>query len=258
MIYEELLAKVLNEGVESEDRTGTGTLSLFGPQIKYDFFKGFPLLTTKKIFWKAVAHELIWFISGSTNIKYLKDNGISIWDEWAKPDGELGPVYGHQFHRGNQLLATIDQLKKNPNSRRHVMTLWNPEELHLQALHCCHGTVIQFYVRDNRLSCSMYQRSADMFLGVPFNIASYALLTQMIAHVCNMELGELIITFGDCHIYKNHLPQVREQLLRDPFRYDFPKVELNPAISNIMDFKYEDIKLCGYVSYPLIKGEVSV
>lgn len=258
MVYEELLGEVFGNGIDSSDRTGTGTLSVFGPQIKYDLSKGFPLITTKKVYWKAVVHELIWFLSGSTNTKYLKDNGISIWDEWEKPGGELGPVYGEQFHRGNQLLETIEQLKKNPNSRRHVMTLWNPEQLHLQALHCCHGTVIQFYVRDNRLSCSMYQRSADMFLGVPFNIASYALLTQMIAHVCGMDLGGLIITFGDCHIYKNHFPQVVEQLSRDTAKYDFPKVTLNPDIKNIMDFKFEDVELIGYKSYPSIKANVSV
>lgn len=258
MIYEELLRHVLENGIESEDRTGTGTFSVFGPQIKYDLEKGFPLLTTKKIFWKAVVHELIWFISGSTNIKYLKDNGITIWDEWARTDGDLGPVYGHQFHRANQLLDTIEQLKKNPYSRRHVLTLWNPEDLNKQALHCCHGTVIQFYVRNNKLSCSMYQRSADMFLGVPFNIASYALFTQMVAQVCGFDLGELIITFGDCHIYKNHIPQVSEQLGRDVSKYKFPTVWLNQDVKNIMDFKYEDVKLVNYQSYPLIKGDVSV
>lgn len=256
MTYEQLLKLVLETGVESTDRTGTGTISLFGPQIRYDLAAGFPLITTKKVFFKGIVHELCWFLSGSTNIKYLQDNGVTIWNSWADDNGDLGPIYGAQFHRGNQLFNVIEGLKQDPASRRHVITLWNPEDLDQQRLHCCHGTVIQFYVRNNKLSCSMYQRSADMFLGVPFNIASYALFTQMVAQNCGYDLGELVITFGDCHIYKNHIAQVREQLTRSSF--PFPKVELAPGISDIRNYKYEDVKLVGYKSHPAIKGEVAV
>lgn len=256
MIYEELLKHILDNGIESEDRTGTGTISSFGQQIRYDLSLGFPLITTKKVHFKSIVHELLWFISGSTNIKYLQDNGVKIWNEWADENGDLGPVYGAQFHRGNQLLNTVENLKKDPFSRRHVITLWNPEDLHQQRLHCCHGTVIQFYVRNNKLSCSMYQRSADLFLGVPFNIASYALFTQMMAQICGYELGELILTFGDAHIYKNHVAQVTEQLKRAP--YPFPTLELNKDVKDIMSFKYEDVRLCGYQSHKAIKGDVAV
>lgn len=280
MIYEEVLKHVLDNGIVSEDRTGTGTLSVFcPPQIRYDLQKGFPLITTKKVHFKSVAHELLWFISGSTNIEYLKQNGVTIWDEWADEKGNLGPIYGHQLRNfgglygselyddrykdvssygTDQLLNTIEQLKTNPNSRRHVITLWNPEDLDKQALHCCHGTVIQFYVRNGELSCSMYQRSADMFLGVPFNIASYALFTEMVAQVTGLKAKELIITLGDGHIYSNHIEQVQEQLSRNVNKYSFPKLELNSLCKNIADFQFEDIKIWDYESYPAIKGKIAV
>jgi thymidylate synthase len=449
MSYEELLQYVLENGVDSEDRTGTGTFSSFGPQIRYNLALGFPLITTKKVHFKSIVHELLWVIAGNTNTKYMSENNVTIWDEWSDSNGNLGPIYGHQMrnfggkyqsikqpkpdysqylqpvkltvygvgflgmkkteitdemrfflrkwrnmlkrcyskkfehysyyggkgvhvsnewlcfrnfysdaklvegldvsnlsnleldkdingdgfryskdtckwvtaddnkrailhheytvedkagnkytfrnaadfrkthninNQGNfnsmlrgerdwsngfklisrvdlnkgvdQLSNVIEGLKEDPYSRRHVITLWNPSDLDKQALHCCHGTVIQFYVRNNKLSCSMYQRSADLFLGVPFNIASYALFTQMVAQICGYELGELVITFGDAHIYKNHLPQVNEQLSRGVLA--FPKVELNKDVKDIMSFKYEDVKLCGYQSHKAIKGDVAV
>jgi thymidylate synthase len=263
MTYEQVLKYVLENGTASEDRTGTGTISSFRPpSIRYDLKEGFtlgnrfPLITTKKVHFKSVVHELLWFLSGDTNIKYLKKHGVTIWDEWADKNGDLGPIYGAQFYRGNQLLNTIENLKKDPYSRRHVITLWNPEDLDKQALHCCHGTVIQFYVRNGELSCSMYQRSADMFLGVPFNIASYALFTHMVAQIAGLTPKELIIDLGDAHIYNNHIEQVKLQLSRQPMI--FPELELNPNVTDITKFTFDDVKLNGYVSHPAIKGKVAV
>lgn len=258
MTYEQLLDYTLSEGIAANDRTNTGTFSVFGPQLRFDLKRGFPLITTKKVHFKSVVHELLWFLSGDTNTKYLEDNGVTIWREWADENGDLGPIYGAQFHRGDQLNRTIEQLKTNPDSRRHVMTLWNPEDLDKQRLHCCHGTVIQFYVKNGELSCSMYQRSADLFLGVPFNIASYALFTHMVAQVCGYKVNELVMTFGDAHIYSNHVEQVQEQLSRDVNKYPLPTLELNSLCQKISGFKFEDIKVWGYQSYPAIKAPVAV
>ena len=261
--YLELLRQVLNAGTRKEDRTGTGTISIFGHQIRCDLQEGFPLLTTKKIHLKSVIHELIWFLQGSTNIKYLKDHGVRIWDEWANEEGELGPVYGYQWRswpgpkgeKIDQISGLISDLKSNPNSRRHIVSAWNVSEIPNMALPPCH-VFFQFYVADGKLSCQLYQRSADLFLGVPFNIASYALLTMMIAQVCDLKLGEFIHTFGDAHIYLNHLEQVNLQLSRAP--RGLPTIELNPQIKSIFDFKYEDFELHGYDPHPLIKGAVSI
>lgn len=258
MTYEQLLDYTLSNGIYSPDRTGTGTYSVFGPQLRFDLTQGFPMLTTKKLHFKSIVHELLWFIAGDTNVKYLQENGVKIWDAWANENGDLGPIYGAQFHRADQLNKTIEGLKNNPNSRRHVITLWNPEDLDKQALHCCHGTVIQFYVRNGELSCSMYQRSADLFLGIPFNIASYALFTHMVAQVCGYKVKELVMTFGDAHIYSNHLEQVKEQLTRDPKKYPLPQLELNSLVTDLSQFKFEDIALWNYQSYPSIKAPVAV
>lgn len=261
--YLDMLNYIKENGVEKEDRTGTGTISVFGYQNRYDLSKGFPLLTTKKVHWPSIVHELLWFIKGDTNVKYLQDNNVRIWNEWADENGDLGPVYGYQWRhwtnsRGqeiDQLQNVIDQIKNNPDSRRIIINAWNAGDLDQMALAPCHAFV-QFYVANGKLSCQLYQRSADVFLGVPFNIASYSLLTHMIAQVCDLEVGEFIHTFGDLHIYKNHIEQVDLQLTREP--KELPQIKLNPEIKNIEDFTYEDIELIGYDPHPLIKGTVSV
>lgn len=261
--YHELLKHILDNGSEKIDRTQTGTISIFGYQNRYNLSEGFPLLTTKKVHFKSVVHELLWFISGSTNIKYLKNNGVRIWDEWADSDGELGPVYGKQWRHWensegkviDQLSNLVNDLKTNPESRRLIISAWNVGEIDKMALPPCHAFV-QFYVNDNKLSCQLYQRSADAFLGVPFNIASYALLTMMLAHVTNLEVGDFIHSFGDLHIYNNHLEQVNLQLSRD-FK-QLPQIKLNENITSIFDFTYDDIELIAYDPHPLIKGVVSV
>ena len=261
--YLTLLEHVKQNGQKKEDRTGTGTMSVFGYQMRFNLNKSFPLLTTKKVHLKSVIYELLWFLSGDTNIKYLKDNGVSIWDEWADENGNLGPVYGHQWRSWptsegreiDQISNLINQIKKTPDSRRLIVSAWNVGEINKMKLPPCH-CFFQFYVADGRLSCQLYQRSADIFLGVPFNIASYALLTQMIAHVCGLECGEFIHTLGDAHIYTNHINQVNEQLRRKPKK--LPQIKINPSVKNIFDFKYEDFSLEGYDPYPLIKAPVAV
>lgn len=261
--YETLLKYVRDNGTKKSDRTGTGTLSIFGYQMRFDLNEGFPLITTKQVHLKSIIHELIWFLKGDTNIKYLQDNGVTIWDEWADKDGELGSIYGYQWRSWpspdgrhiDQISQVINTLKSNPDSRRIIVSAWNVAEIDKMALPPCHA-LFQFYVADNKLSCQMYQRSADLFLGVPFNIASYALLTMMVAQVCDLELGDFIHTFGDTHIYLNHLEQVDLQLSRIPRPY--PIMKLNPAIKNIFDFKYEDFQLEGYNPYPGIKAPIAV
>ncbi|HYM93773.1 MAG TPA: thymidylate synthase [Chitinophagaceae bacterium] len=261
--YLGLLQHILDNGVEKTDRTGTGTKSCFGYQMRFDLQKGFPLVTTKKLHLKSIIYELLWFLKGETNIKYLKDNGVSIWDEWANENGELGPVYGKQWRSWtgadgktiDQISGVINQIKKNPDSRRLIVSAWNVAELPQMALMPCH-VMFQFYVANGRLSCQLYQRSADVFLGVPFNIASYALLTMMMAQVCDLEPGEFIHTFGDVHIYNNHLDQVNLQLSRNPF--PLPAINLNPAIKNIFDFQFENFTLENYQYHPAIKAPVAV
>ena len=261
--YLKLLEHVKLNGQKKEDRTGTGTLSVFGYQMRFNLNDGFPLLTTKKVHLKSVIYELLWFLSGDTNIKYLKDNNVSIWDEWADENGNLGPVYGHQWRSWptsegkeiDQISNLITQIKKNPDSRRLIVSAWNVGEISKMKLPPCH-CFFQFYVADGRLSCQLYQRSADIFLGVPFNIASYALLTQMIAHVCDLKYGEFIHTLGDAHIYMNHIDQVNEQLSRKPKK--LPKIKINPSVKNIFNFKYGDFSLEEYDPYPLIKAPVAV
>ncbi|XOJ84139.1 thymidylate synthase [Methylophilaceae bacterium Uisw_099_01] len=261
--YLTLLEHVKLNGQKKEDRTGTGTLSVFGYQMRFNLNDGFPLLTTKKVHLKSVIYELLWFLSGDTNIKYLKDNNVSIWDEWADENGNLGPVYGHQWRSWptsegkeiDQISNLITQIKKNPDSRRLIVSAWNVGEINKMKLPPCH-CFFQFYVADGRLSCQLYQRSADIFLGVPFNIASYALLTQMIAHVCDLKNGEFIHTLGDAHIYINHIDQVNEQLSRKPKK--MPKIKINPSVKNIFNFKYGDFSLEEYDPYPLIKAPVAV
>jgi len=261
--YLTLLEHVKQNGQKKEDRTGTGTMSVFGYQMRFNLNEGFPLLTTKKVHLKSVIYELLWFLSGDTNIKFLKDNGVSIWNEWADENGNLGPVYGHQWRSWptsegreiDQISNLINQIKKTPDSRRLIVSAWNVGEINKMKLPPCH-CFFQFYVADGRLSCQLYQRSADIFLGVPFNIASYALLTQMIAHVCGLECGEFIHTLGDAHIYTNHIDQVNEQLRRKPKK--LPQIKINPSVKNIFDFKYEDFSLEGYDPYPLIKAPVAV
>ncbi len=261
--YEELLKHVYTTGAEKSDRTGTGTRSIFGAQIKFDLSQGFPLISSKKVHLKSIIYELLWFIKGDTNTKYLTDNGVKIWDEWADKDGNLGPVYGHQWRNWpkpdggtiDQLSEVIETLKNNPDSRRIIVSAWNVADLPKMALMPCHA-FFQFYVANGKLSCQLYQRSADMFLGVPFNIASYALLTLMIAQVCNLEPGDFIHTFGDAHIYSNHFEQVELQLSRDIRPY--PTMKINPDIKSIFDFKYEDFELENYNPHPAIKGAVAV
>ena len=261
--YLDLLSHVKSNGIEKEDRTGTGTLSVFGYQMRFDLNKGFPLLTTKKIHLKSVIHELLWFLTGNTNIQYLKDNGVSIWDEWADENGDLGPVYGFQWRRWSssngqsidQIKNLIDGIKHNPDSRRLIVSAWNVAEIDNMKLPPCHA-FFQFYIADNKLSCQLYQRSADIFLGVPFNIASYALLTKMIAQVCELECGDFVHTLGDAHIYLNHIEQVNEQLSRTP--KSLPVMNINSAIKDIFKFKYEDFELLNYDPDPLIKAPIAV
>ena len=261
--YLNLLQHILDNGVQKSDRTGTGTQSCFGYQMRFDLQKGFPLVTTKKLHLKSIIYELLWFLKGETNIQYLKDKGVRIWDEWADENGELGPVYGKQWRSWegadgkmiDQVSDVISQIKKNPDSRRLIISAWNVADLPKMALMPCH-TLFQFYVAEGKLSCQLYQRSADVFLGVPFNIASYALLTMMIAQVCDLEPGEFIHTFGDVHIYNNHMEQVKLQLSRTPF--PLPTMKLNPSVKNIFDFKFEDFSLENYQSHPAIKAPVAV
>ncbi len=258
--YLDLLRDVLENGVDKMDRTGVGTRSVFGRQMRFDLNQGFPLMTTKKMHLKSIIYELLWFLKGDTNVKYLQDNGVRIWNEWADENGDLGPVYGSQWRNWNgegidQIAEVIEKLKKTPNDRRLIVSAWNVGKIAQMHLPPCH-MMFQFYVANNKLSCMLYQRSCDMFLGVPFNIASYALLTMMIAQVCGYELGEFIHTLGDTHIYHNHFEQVREQLSRQPL--PLPKMKINPLIKDINDFKYEDFELQGYQSYEAIKGKVAV
>jgi thymidylate synthase len=261
--YLNLLKKVLDEGVDRDDRTGTGTRGLFGAQLRFDLAQGFPLLTTKKVHLKSIVHELLWFLRGETNIQSLKAAGVSIWDEWADERGELGPVYGAQWRSWetrdgrvvDQISEVMDQIKKNPNSRRLIVSAWNVGDLHRMALPPCH-LLFQFYVAQGRLSCQLYQRSADIFLGVPFNIASYALLTLMMAQVCDLRPGEFVHTFGDVHLYQNHFEQAQLQLTRTP--RPLPQLRLNPAVRELFDFKFEDIQLENYDPEPAIKAPVAV
>lgn len=258
--YLDLLQDIMDNGVDKLDRTGVGTRSVFGRQMRFDLSKGFPLVTTKKVHLKSIIHELLWFIKGSTNIKYLQDNGVRIWNEWADENGNLGPVYGSQWRNWNgegidQLAEVIDKLKHNPNDRRMIVSAWNVGKIAEMRLPPCH-MMFQFYVADNKLSCMLYQRSCDMFLGVPFNIASYALLTMMIAQVCGLEPGEFVHTLGDTHIYHNHFEQVREQLSRQPL--SLPVMKLNPTVKNIDDFTYDDFTLEGYESYGKLAAPVAV
>lgn len=254
---------VLDTGIQKHDRTGTGTISVFGYQMRFNLQEGFPMVTTKKLHLKSIIHELIWFLQGDTNIKYLKDNGVRIWDEWADENGDLGPVYGSQWRSWpkpdgghiDQITQIINTIKNNPDSRRIIVSAWNVAEIENMALPPCHA-FFQFYVADGKLSCQLYQRSADIFLGVPFNIASYALLTMMVAQVCGLEAGDFIHTFGDAHIYNNHLEQVNLQLSRDP--KPLPTMKINPEVKDIFDFKFEDFELVNYETHPHIKGIVAV
>ncbi|MGM0603918.1 MAG: thymidylate synthase [Bacillota bacterium] len=260
--YLEMCQQILDNGVDREDRTGTGTRSIFGHQLRFDLQQGFPLMTTKKVYWKGVAYELLWFLKGDTNIKYLNDNDVHIWDEWADENGDLGNVYGHQWRSWegregtiDQISEVIEQIKENPNSRRLIVNAWNVGDLDKMALPPCH-LLFQFYVADGKLSCQLYQRSCDTFLGVPFNIASYSLLTHMIAHVVGLEVGEFVWTGGDVHIYHNHFDQIKEQLSREP--RPLPQIKINKETDNIFDIDFEDIELIAYDPHPTIKGEVSV
>ncbi|MGH8638552.1 MAG: thymidylate synthase [Burkholderiales bacterium] len=261
--YLDLMRHVLEHGSRKSDRTGTGTLSVFGPQLRFDLERGFPLLTTKRVHLKSIVHELLWFLQGDTNIAYLKQHGVTIWDEWADGRGDLGPIYGYQWRSWpapdgrhiDQIAQVLAELKTNPDSRRMLVSAWNVADLPRMALMPCHA-LFQFYVADGRLSCQLYQRSADLFLGVPFNIASYALLTLMIAQVCRLRPGELVHTCGDTHLYLNHLEQAREQLARTPRA--LPRMRLNPAIDDLFAFRYEDFELVGYDPHPAIKAPVAV
>jgi thymidylate synthase len=261
--YHELMERVLSHGIEKHDRTGTGTLSVFGHQMRFDLAEGFPLVTTKKLHVKSIVHELLWFLKGDTNIAYLKENGVSIWDEWADARGDLGPVYGHQWRSWpdgeggtiDQIKDVIAQITRNPDSRRLIVTAWNPADVPKMALPPCHA-LFQFWIGGGKLSCQLYQRSADIFLGVPFNIASYALLTMMVAQVTGYKPGEFIHTLGDAHLYVNHLEQAREQLARKP--HALPTMKLNPAVKDIFAFRYEDFTLENYQAHPHIKAKVAV
>jgi thymidylate synthase len=261
--YHDLVRHVLTHGAKKEDRTGTGTVSVFGYQMRFDLNEGFPLLTTKKVHLKSIIHELLWFLKGSTNIAYLKENGVRIWDEWADENGNLGPVYGYQWRNWpkpdgthiDQITQVVNMIKTNPDSRRLIVSAWNVADVDQMKLPPCHA-FFQFYVADGKLSCQLYQRSADIFLGVPFNIASYALLTMMIAQVCGLKLGDFVHTLGDAHIYSNHFEQVNEQLTRD--LRALPMMRINPAVKDIFDFKFEDFTLEGYDPHPPIKGLVAV
>jgi thymidylate synthase len=261
--YLDLMRHILEHGARKSDRTGTGTLSIFGAQLRFDLDAGFPLLTTKKVHLKSIIHELLWFLKGETNTRYLRDHGVTIWDEWADASGELGPVYGYQWRSWpapegrhiDQVSQIIEQIRKNPDSRRLIVSAWNVADLPKMALLPCHA-FFQFYVAQGRLSCQLYQRSADLFLGVPFNIASYALLTLMVAQVCGLKAGDFVHTFGDTHLYLNHLEQAREQLARSPRR--LPTMRLNPAVKDLFAFKYEDFTLENYNPHPAIKAPVAV
>jgi len=261
--YLDLVKHILENGTDKSDRTGTGTRSVFGYQMRFDLSEGFPMVTTKKLHLRSIIHELLWFLKGETNIKYLKENGVSIWDEWADENGELGPVYGKQWRSWtgadgkthDQIVDLIQQIKKNPDSRRLIVSAWNVAELPKMALMPCH-TLFQFYVADGKLSCQLYQRSADVFLGVPFNIASYALLTMMVAQVCVLQLGDFVHTFGDVHLYNNHFEQAQLQLTRTPF--PLPQMKINPDVKDIFGFTFEDFTLEGYQSHPAIKAPVAV
>lgn len=261
--YHQLMRDILENGTAKSDRTGTGTLSLFGYQLRFNLEKGFPMVTTKKLHLRSIIHELLWFLKGETNVQYLRENKVSIWDEWADDNGELGPVYGKQWRNWqtpdgrqiDQISSVIEQIKKNPDSRRHLVVAFNPSDVDKMALPPCHA-FFQFYVANGKLSCQLYQRSADVFLGVPFNIASYALLTHMVAQVCNLKVGDFVHTLGDAHLYSNHMEQTKLQLTRKPM--PLPTLKLNPAITNIFDFKFEDIEIVNYESHPAIKAEVAV
>ncbi|WP_413295197.1 thymidylate synthase [Bdellovibrio sp. HCB185ZH] len=261
--YHDLMKFVLENGTKKEDRTGTGTISTFGYQMRFDLQKGFPLLTTKKLHTRSIFHELLWFLKGETNIQYLKDNKVTIWDEWADENGNLGPVYGKQWRSWetadgrtiDQITNVVEQIKKNPDSRRLLVIAFNPGDVEKMALPPCHA-FFQFYVANGKLSCQLYQRSADIFLGVPFNIASYALLVHMIAQVCNLQVGDFVHTLGDAHIYSNHIEQVQTQLARE--ERPLPQLKLNPDVKNLFDFKYEDIEIVGYDPHPAIKAPVAV
>ncbi|URW79957.1 thymidylate synthase [Xiashengella succiniciproducens] len=261
--YLDLVRRVLAEGVLKEDRTGTGTISVFGHQMRFNLEDGFPLVTTKKLHLKSIIYELLWFLKGSTNVKYLQDNGVRIWNEWAKEDGELGPIYGYQWRSWpdysgghiDQVLQVIESIKNNPDSRRHIVSAWNVGQIDEMQLPPCH-ILFQFYVANGRLSCQLYQRSADIFLGVPFNIASYALLTMMVAQVCGLKPGDFVHTLGDSHIYCNHIEQVKLQISREP--RPLPVMKINPSIRNIDEFSFEDFELTGYDPHPHIKGDIAV
>ena len=261
--YIDLLNHVINNGTKKSDRTGTGTISVFGYQSRYNLAEGFPVLTTKKLHLKSIIHELLWFLTGDTNIKYLQENGVRIWNEWADKNGNLGPVYGYQWRSWptpdgrhiDQISQVVDSLRNNPDSRRHLISAWNVGQIDQMNLPPCH-ILVQFYVADGKLSCQLYQRSADIFLGVPFNIASYALLTLMMAQVCDLQPGEFVHTLGDAHIYLNHMDQVKLQLSREP--YPLPQMKINPEVKNIFDFKFEDFELVGYQSHPHIAGVVAI
>lgn len=261
--YLDLLQHILDKGTEKSDRTGTGTISCFGYQMRFDLQEGFPMVTTKKLHLRSIIYELLWFLKGDTNIKYLKDNGVSIWDEWADEDGNLGPVYGHQWRSWagadgkvyDQIKEAIHLIKNNPDSRRIIVNAWNVADLPKMALSPCHA-LFQFYVADGKLSCQLYQRSADVFLGVPFNIASYALLTMMMAQVCGLEYGDFVHTFGDVHLYSNHIEQAKLQLSRTP--YPLPTMKINPDVKDLFDFTYEDFTLENYQSHPHIKAPVAI
>ena len=261
--YLDLVRHVLDHGAKKSDRTGTGTLSIFGSQLRFDLAAGFPMVTTKKLHLRSIIYELLWFLSGDTNVRFLNENKVTIWDEWADPEGELGPVYGYQWRSWpaadgrhiDQITQVIEQIKRNPDSRRHIVSAWNVGDLEKMALAPCHA-LFQFYVADGRLSCQLYQRSADVFLGVPFNIASYALLTMMVAQVCDLQPGEFVHTFGDVHLYLNHLDQARTQLAREP--RPLPSMTLNPAVRSIFDFKFSDFTLENYDPLPAIKAPIAV
>lgn len=261
--YHDLLKTILAEGSVKKDRTGVGTKSIFGYQMRFNLEEGFPLLTTKKLHLRSIIHELLWFINGDTNVKYLNDNKVTIWDEWADENGDLGPIYGYQWRQWHnldgttidQLMEVVESIKKNPDSRRHIVSAWNVSDINKMKLPPCH-VLFQFYVADGKLSCQLYQRSADVFLGVPFNIASYALLTMMMAQVTGLKLGTFVHTIGDAHIYMNHMEQVNLQLSRAPM--DLPRMILNPDVKSIVDFRYEDFSLEGYNSYPSIKADIAI
>jgi thymidylate synthase len=261
--YLDLLERVLDEGLRKDDRTGTGTLSVFGHQMRFDLADGFPLVTTKKLHLKSIVHELLWFLAGDTNVKYLQENGVTIWDEWADERGELGPVYGKQWRSWpapdggviDQMRGVVEDIKRNPDSRRLIVSAWNPADIPRMALAPCHA-LFQFYVADGKLSCQLYQRSADVFLGVPFNIASYALLTQMVAQVTGFKPGDFVHTLGDAHLYRNHLAQARLQLTRKP--HPLPQLNLNPAVKDLFAFRYEDIAVENYVADAPIKADIAV